>query len=51
VLPEPAPLAGRIAAAAALYAVAPPAALLALIETGPAKGERIDCGPAEREGS
>ena len=38
------------AAAAALYAIAPPAALLALIETGP--GEDTDCygtGPAEGE--
>lgn len=43
--PEPAPLALRGAAAAALYAVAPPAALLALIETGP--GENVDCRPAE----
>jgi len=51
VLPEPAPLAGRVAAAAALYAIAPPAALLALIETGPGKDQRIDCGPAQREGS
>jgi uncharacterized protein involved in outer membrane biogenesis len=49
VLPEPAPLAGRVAAAAALYAIAPPAALLALVETGPGKGKRIDCGPAQRE--
>ena len=49
-LPEPAPLAARAAAAAALYAIAPPAALLALIETGP--GEDIDCGPAQqRSGS
>ena len=47
--PEPAALAGRIAAAAALYLIAPPAALLALIEPGPAKKERIDCGPAQRE--
>ena len=51
VLPEPAPLAGRVAVAAALYAIAPPAALLALIETGPGKDKRIDCGPAQREGS
>jgi uncharacterized protein involved in outer membrane biogenesis len=40
-LPEPAPLLARGAAAAALYAIAPPAALLALIETGP--GKNIDC--------
>ena len=39
--PKPKPLMARIAAAAALYAVAPPAALLALIETGP--GENVDC--------
>jgi AsmA family protein len=42
--PEVGPLALRGAAAAALYAIAPPAALLALIETGP--GSNIDCGPA-----
>lgn len=42
--PEAGPLAARTAAAAALYSLAPPAALLALIETGP--GESIDCGPA-----
>ena len=42
--PEAGPLALRGAAAAALYAIAPPAALLALIETGP--GDNIDCGPA-----
>jgi uncharacterized protein involved in outer membrane biogenesis len=39
--PKPAPLAGRVAAAAALFAIAPPAALLALFETGP--GKDIDC--------
>ncbi len=43
--PEIGPLAARVGAAAALYSLAPPAALLALIETGP--GENIDCGPAE----
>lgn len=43
--PEAGPLTLRAAAAAALYSLAPPAALLALIETGP--GEDIDCGPAE----
>ena len=32
----------RGAAAAALFAIAPPAALLALVETGP--GENADCG-------
>jgi len=42
--PEAGPLILRSAAAAALYSVAPPAALLALIETGP--GENIDCTPA-----
>lgn len=45
--PKPKPLLARALAAAALYAVAPPAALLAFIETGP--GEDIDChgsGPA-----
>lgn len=42
VFPEPAPLALRAVAAAALYAIAPPAALLALIETGP--GKDTDCG-------
>ncbi len=47
--PEAGPLIARTAAAAALYSLAPPAALLALIETGP--GESIDCGPAEARGS
>jgi uncharacterized protein involved in outer membrane biogenesis len=42
--PEIGPLTARVGAAAALYSLAPPAALLALIETGP--GESIDCGPA-----
>ena len=42
VFPEPAPIAARLAAAAALYVLAPPAALLALIETGP--GKDTDCG-------
>jgi uncharacterized protein involved in outer membrane biogenesis len=40
-LPEARPLLARIAAGAALYAIAPPAALLAFIETGP--GENVDC--------
>lgn len=40
--PQGGPLLLRGAAAAALYAIAPPAALLALIETGP--GENADCG-------
>ena len=46
VLPEPAPLALRVAAAAALFALAPPAALLALIETGP--GKDTDCAKAAK---
>lgn len=44
VLPEPAPLALRAAAAIALYALAPPAALLALIETG--TGKDTNCAKA-----
>jgi uncharacterized protein involved in outer membrane biogenesis len=47
--PEAGPLIARTAAAAALYTLTPPAALLALIETGP--GESIDCGPAAAHGS
>jgi uncharacterized protein involved in outer membrane biogenesis len=39
--PQAKSLLGRAAAAAALYAIAPPAALLALVETGP--GEDVDC--------
>jgi uncharacterized protein involved in outer membrane biogenesis len=39
--PEAGRLAGRVAAAAALFAIAPPAALLALIETGP--GKDLNC--------
>jgi uncharacterized protein involved in outer membrane biogenesis len=39
--PQAKSLLGRAALAAALYAIAPPAALLALIETGP--GESVDC--------
>jgi uncharacterized protein involved in outer membrane biogenesis len=39
--PQPARLAGRVAAAAALFAITPPAALLALFETGP--GKDLDC--------
>lgn len=42
VRPQGGPLLLRGAAAAALFTVAPPAALLALIETGP--GENADCG-------
>jgi uncharacterized protein involved in outer membrane biogenesis len=44
--PEAGPLILRGAAAAALYAIAPPAALLALIETGP--GKNINCDPASK---
>lgn len=40
--PQPGPLVARAAVAAVLYAIAPPAALLALIETGP--GEDVGCG-------
>jgi len=42
--PKAGPLATRAAIAGALYAIAPPAALLALIETGP--GGKVQCGPA-----
>jgi uncharacterized protein involved in outer membrane biogenesis len=48
-LPKPKPLLARVAAAAALFTVAPPAALIALIETGP--GENVDChglGPVKK---
>jgi uncharacterized protein involved in outer membrane biogenesis len=41
--PKVGPLATRVAIAGALYAIAPPAALLALIETGP--GGKVQCGP------
>jgi len=41
--PQPGPLVARAAVAAALYAIAPPAALLALIETGP--GKDVGCRP------
>jgi uncharacterized protein involved in outer membrane biogenesis len=44
--PKAKPMLARTAAAAALYAIAPPAALLALIETGP--GEDIDCGTGKK---
>lgn len=47
--PEAAPLILRSAVAAALYAVTPPAALLALIETGPGKNESLDCAKANGE--
>ncbi len=45
VRPDPKPWLARGAAAAVLYAIAPPAALLALIETGP--GKDTDCGQAQ----
>jgi uncharacterized protein involved in outer membrane biogenesis len=41
ILPKPGPLVARAAAAAALGAISPPLALLALIETGP--GKDTDC--------
>lgn len=41
--PQPGRLAARAAIATALYAIAPPAALLALIETGP--GKDVGCRP------
>lgn len=41
--PQPGPLVARAALAAALFAIAPPAALLALIETGP--GKDVGCRP------
>lgn len=47
VRPQGGPLLLRGAAAAALYALAPPAALLALVETGP--GGNADCGAPEGE--
>jgi len=40
---QPGPLVARAAVAAALFAIAPPAALLALIETGP--GNDVGCRP------
>ena len=46
--PQGGPLLLRGAAAAALYAIAPPAALLALVETGP--GGESRCGPEPSEG-
>ena len=48
VRPQGGPLLLRGAAAAALYAVAPPVALLALVETGP--GGESGCGPQEKDG-
>ncbi len=44
--PKVKPLLARAAVAAALFALAPPAALLALIETGP--GEDTSCNPKEK---
>jgi uncharacterized protein involved in outer membrane biogenesis len=46
--PQAQPLLARVAAGAALYALAPPAALLALIEPG--QGEDVDCGRAAHPG-
>jgi len=43
--PQPGRLVARAALAAALFAIAPPAALLALIETGP--GKDVGCRPVE----
>ncbi len=45
--PKMKPLLARAAAAVALYAIAPPAALLALVETGP--GEDTTCLPGTRD--
>jgi hypothetical protein len=47
--PEAGPLLLRGAAVAALAALAPPAALLGLLETGP--GEDVSCGPGQRAGT
>jgi uncharacterized protein involved in outer membrane biogenesis len=47
--PEAAPLILRGAAVAALAVLAPPAALLGLVETGP--GKDFNCGPGKREGT
>ncbi len=47
--PEPGPLLLRGAAVAALAAIAPPIALLGLIETGP--GQDVSCGPGQRAGN
>jgi uncharacterized protein involved in outer membrane biogenesis len=46
--PEAKSLLARAVAAAALYAIAPPAALLALIETGP--GEDVNCFTGRKKG-
>ena len=43
--PKMKPLLARAVAATALYAIAPPAALLALIETGP--GKDIECATGQ----
>ncbi len=45
--PQGGPLLLRGAAVAALYAIAPPAALLALVETGP--GGESECGPKAKD--
>jgi uncharacterized protein involved in outer membrane biogenesis len=47
--PQAGPLLLRGAAVAALAALAPPAALLGLLETGP--GEDVRCGPGQRAGT
>lgn len=47
--PEAGPLLLRGAAVAALAAIAPPAALLGLLETGP--GHDVACGPGQRAGT
>ena len=47
--PDAGPLLLRGAAVAALAALAPPAALLGLLETGP--GEDVACGPGQRAGT
>ncbi len=47
--PEAGPLLLRGAAVAALAAIAPPAALLGLLETGP--GHDVQCGPGQRAGT
>jgi len=47
--PDAAPLLLRGAAVAALAALAPPAALLGLLETGP--GRDVSCGPGQRAGT
>jgi uncharacterized protein involved in outer membrane biogenesis len=48
--PKPGPLALRGLAAAALYSIAPPASLLALIETGPGKDANCDLQAVAAQG-